>query len=118
MSTPSTVLGAPGSTSGTTRVVPKRAVGWWAIGLSVVGIAAWIILPVITTVFRESYPITNTTFMPIIGVVLVDAAAIFNALGLFLWKERSVLNIVAAAITIPAALLLTLMFVGEGIAGV
>lgn len=99
-------------------MVPKRAVGWWAFGLSVAGIAAWVILPVITTVFRESYPITDTAFMPIIGVALVDAAAIFNALDLFLWKERSVLNIVAAAITIPAALFLTLTFVGEGIGGV
>jgi hypothetical protein len=92
-------------------------IGWWALGFSIVGLAAWVILPIITTVFRETFPITDTALMPIIGVVLIDIAAVFNALNVFVWKERSVLGIVAAAITIPAALFFTLMVVGEGLGG-
>jgi len=98
-------------------VAPSRALGWWALVLTIAGLAAWIILPIVTTVFREVYPITDTVVMPIIGVVLIDVAAVFNLLVLVLWKERSVLNIVATALTIPAALFFTFMVVGEGLAG-
>ncbi len=61
---------------------------------------------------------TNTVVMPAIGMVLLDAAAVFNVVSVFRWKERSVLNIVALVLTIPAALLISLIVIGEGLAGV
>lgn len=71
----------------------------------------------ITMTFRETYPVTDTWVMPVIWLVLADVAAGFNVLCVWRWKERSVLNIVAAALTIPAALFVTVMVVGEGLAG-
>jgi hypothetical protein len=56
--------------------------------------------------------------MPAIGTALIDLAAIFNVLCVWPWRERSVLNIVAAAVTIPSAIFFTFMAVGEGLAGV
>lgn len=100
------------------RVTPGRAIGWWALGLSAVGLAAWVFLPVITVAYRETYPVTDSWMMPAIGLVLTDVAAAFNALCIWRFKERSVLNIVAAVLTMPAALFVTLMVAGEGLAGV
>lgn len=102
----------------TRRLTPGRAIGWWTFGLSVLGLAAWVILPMITMAYRETYPVTDTWLMPVLGLVLTDVAAVFNVLCIWRWKERSVLNIVAAVLTIPAALLVTLIVVGEGLAGV
>jgi uncharacterized membrane protein len=96
-------------------ILPKTKVGWWAIGLAVIGIASWVILPIITITFRDKYPVTDTWVMPAIGTVLIDLAAVFSLLCVWPWRERSVLNIVAAVLTITAALLLTIMVVGESI---
>ncbi|MBN1366581.1 MAG: hypothetical protein JW967_01470 [Dehalococcoidales bacterium] len=59
------------------------------------------ILPVITAVFREKYPITDTWAMPAIGTGLVFIAAVINVLCLWWWRERSVLNIVLTVLTVP-----------------
>ena len=100
------------------RLVPGSAVGRWALVLSVLGLSAWVVLPVITGVFRETYPITDTVLMPVIGTILIDAAAAFNVFCVWRCKERSALNIIATILTIPAALFFTFMVVGEGLAGV
>ncbi len=101
-----------------TRVVPGRPVGWWALAVSAVGLASWIVLPIITMTLRETYPITDTALMPVIGVVLVDVAAFFDVLCIAVWKERSLVNLAVAAVTVAAALFFTFMVVGEGLAGV
>jgi hypothetical protein len=77
---------------------PETPLGWWAIGLSVLGLAAGVVLPMISMTFRETYPVTDTWVMPVI------------------W--RSVLNIVAVALIVPTALFVTFMVVGEGLASV
>lgn len=69
------------------------------------------------TDFREKYPVTDTWIMPAIGTVLIDVAAVFNLLCVWPWRERSVLNIVAAVLVIPIALLFTLIVVGEILGG-
>lgn len=99
------------------HVAPDRPIGKWALWLTVAGLSAWVVLPVITTVFRETAPITDTWVMPVIGVVLIDVAAVFNLLCMFVWKERSLLNIIATVLTVPAAAFFTFMVVGEGLAG-
>jgi uncharacterized membrane protein len=55
--------------------------------------------------------------MPAIGTVLIDLAAVFNLLCVWRWRERSVLNIVAAVLVIPMALLFTFIVVGESLGG-
>lgn len=99
-------------------VTPRRVIGWWTLGLSVLGLAAWIILPLITITFRERYPVTDTWVMPAIGLVITDLAALFNVLCIWLWKERSILNIVSTVLTIPVALFVIFLVVGEGLAGI
>ncbi len=98
-------------------VLPKTALGWWALGASVVGIASWVVLPAIHAVFRDVYPITNTWVMPAIGTALLDAAAILNVLVIWRRREQSVLNIVAPVLVILMALLFTFIVVGESISG-
>jgi hypothetical protein len=99
-------------------ILPKTTAGRWALILTVVVIAACAALPIITITFRDKYPVTDTWVMPAIGTVLIDLAAVFNVLCVWPWRERSVLNIIAAALTVPSALFFTFMVVGEGLAGV
>ncbi|TFD79867.1 hypothetical protein [Cryobacterium fucosi] len=77
-----------------------------------IGLASWLILPVVTTIFRETYPVTDTWVMPAIGTVRIDAAAVLNVLCVWLWRERSVLNVIALGVTVPLALVFV---VGEGL---
>ncbi len=107
-----------GSSPRKVRILPGTKAGWWAFGLSILGIASWIILPVITTVFGEKYPVTDSYVMPLIGTILIDIAAVFNVLCLWHWRERSVLNVILTVLVVSAALFVTVFFVGEGIAGV
>src|SRR5665647_2209890 len=100
------------------RFWPKAPLGWTAVALAVVGVGSWAVLPMITSQFGDQYPITDSWVMPAIGAVLIMVAAIVNVLALWIWKQRSVLNIVATVVTVPLALLFTLIVVGEGLAGV
>ena len=99
-------------------ILPKTTAGRWALILTVIVIAACMALPIITITFRDKYPVTDTWVMPAIGVVLIDLAAVFNILCVWPWRERSVLNIVAAVLTVLSALFFTFMVVGEFLAGV
>ena len=97
--------------------IPRSVLSWWALGLSALGLGAWVVLPLVTAVFADEYPITNTGVMPAIGTILIVVAAIFNVLCVWLWKERSTLNILAAVVTIPAAIFLGVMVGGQMIGG-
>lgn len=99
-------------------ILPKTKAGRWALILTVIVIAACVALPIITINFRDKYPVTDTWVMPAIGTVLIDLAAVFNILCVWPWRERSILNILAAILTVPSALFFTFMIVGEGLAGV
>ena len=98
-------------------VLPKTKAGWWVLILTVIVIAACVSLPIITINLRDKYPVTDTWVMPAIGTFLIDLAAVFNILCVWPWRERSVLNIVAAVLTVPSALFFTFMVVGESLAG-
>jgi hypothetical protein len=98
-------------------VLPRTKAGRWALILTAIVIAACAALPIITITLRDIYPVTDTWVMPAIGTVLIDFAAIFNVLCVWPWRERSVLNIVAAVLTVLSALFFTFMVVGEGLAG-
>jgi hypothetical protein len=98
--------------------MPRSAAGWWAIALSVIGLGSWVVLPLITINFRDTFPITDTALMPIIGLVLVDLAALVDGLCVTRWKERSTLNIIALVITLPAALFFSFIVIGGALGGV
>lgn len=100
------------------RFWPRAPLGWTAVGLAVVGVGSWVVLPMITARLGDQYPITDSWVMPAIGAVLIMVAAIVNVLALWIWKQRSVLNIIATVVVVPLALLFTLIVVGEGLAGV
>ena len=99
-------------------ILPKTRSGWWALISTVIVIAACAALPIITITLRDKYPVTDTWVMPAIGTILIDLVAVFNVLCVWPWRERSILNIIAAVLTVPSALFFTLMVVGEGLAGV
>ncbi|HEX6954915.1 MAG TPA: hypothetical protein VF156_08555 [Agromyces sp.] len=96
---------------------PTQRIGWVAVIAAIIGLGAWIVLPLITTLFRETVPVTDTVVMPIIGVVLTLVAAVLNVLALTAWRQRNVLNLIAALLTAPAALVFLVFLVGEGLAG-
>lgn len=86
-------------------VVPDSRIGWWAIGLAATAGVGWIVLPVIgALVGGDRYPAVSSATM-VAAMLLVIAAAVFNALSVSLWKQRSVLNIVMAVLTIPNAVI-------------
>jgi hypothetical protein len=97
---------------------PNTRNSWWTLVASVIGIASWLVLPVITMKFRDIYPITDTWVMPAIGTLLIDMAAILNVIVIWRCKERSILNIIAAVLVIPMALFFTFFVIGEGLGGV
>jgi hypothetical protein len=55
--------------------------------------------------------------MPAIGTVSILVAAVLNVLSVWLWTQRSVLNIVAMAVVAPTALFFSFVVVGETIGG-
>lgn len=107
---------SPGPTS-TSRTWPTAPSGWFALGVALVGMGSSIVLPIITTHFRDDYPVTDTVVMPIVGLVLVTLAAIINVLTLWLGKQRSLLNVIAATLTVAASLSFGLFVIGEGLSG-
>ena len=99
-------------------VLPKTKAGRWALILTVIIIAVCVSLPVITINFRDRYPVTDTWVMPAIGTILIDLAAVFNVLCIWLWRERSILNILFVVLTVLSALFFTFMVIGECLSGV
>lgn len=99
-------------------LLPQERSGKVAIWLSTIGFSSWVILPLITTFFRESAPITDTWVMPFIGVVLMLVAAVANVITFVFLRQRSVLNVVFLSVTTVYALFVTVMLVGEGLAGI
>lgn len=98
-------------------VWPNSTIGWLALGFSVTAAISLVIFPLITTLFRKIYPITDTWIMPTIQISVMDLAAIINVYVVWRVKERAAMNIVAAALVIPMALLFTFMLIGETMGG-
>lgn len=99
-------------------ILPETKAGRWTAIATAVVILACAALPMVTISFRHTYSVTDTWVMPAIGTVLIDLAAIFNILSIWHWRERSLLNIAAAIVTLAAAIFFTFMVVGEGLSGV
>jgi hypothetical protein len=119
MSHPSTSSGpATGRpTASQPALWPTAGSGWLALAAAAVGLGSWIVLPIVTTVFRDTYPVTDTVVMPIIGLVLVVLAAIINVLTFWLGEQRSTLNRVAIVLTVAATVFFGVFVIGEGLGG-
>ena len=98
-------------------VWPSAPRGWWALAMAAIGLGSWLVLPVVTTFFRESYPITDTVLIPIIGLALVALAAVANVLVVWRGGQRSAANLIAAVLTCGASLFLGFFVIGEGLGG-
>lgn len=82
-----------------------------------VGLGSWIVLPIVTCLFADTFPVTDTVVMPIVGLVLVTLPAIVNVLTLSLGRQRSVMNIVATVLTVAAPVFFEVFVIGEGFGG-
>lgn len=103
---------------GHTLFWPQTGLGRWALVMTVVAIASWFLLPLITVNFRDTYPITDTWVMPAILTLLTDTATALGIAAIWLRDERSVLTLAALCLMVPAALFVTAMVISEGLAGV
>lgn len=100
-----------------TRIVPDTGFGWLAVIAAAVGLGSWIVLPVITSLLRDEYPVTDTYLMPVIGLVLTVIAAVVNVLAVWLGRQRSIMSLVAMFLTVMASLFFGLFVIGEGLSG-
>lgn len=112
----------PGSGSGPPTAPPSGTwptapSGWLALAAAAVGLGSWIVLPIVTTLFADTFPVTDTVVMPVIGLVLVVLAAMINVMTLWLGRQRSAMNIVATVLTVAATLFFGVFLIGEGLGG-
>ena len=112
-SEPPSVGGAPK----TSPLLPTAPSGWIALAAAGIGMGSWIVLPIVTSLFADEYPVTDTIVMPIIGLVLTVLAAVVNVLVLWLARQRSLANILATVLTVSAAVFFGFFVIGEGLGG-
>ena len=80
--------------------VPTSRIGWWAVFLAAAAVISWTALPVVgALVFGEQ----NSGGFMFAAMVLAVIAAVFNLLAVSVWKQRSILSIVAVVLTVPNA---------------
>jgi hypothetical protein len=83
-------------------IAPSSKTGWWALALAACAAVSWTALPVLgLLVFGEQ----NSGSFMLAAMVLAVAATIFNLLAVTVWRQRSVLNIVAVVVTVPNAVI-------------
>lgn len=102
----------------TTTVFPTSAFGWVALVMTLIGLGSWVALPIITALFRDEYPVTDTYVMPVTGLALTVVAAVVNVAAVWRAGERSVLNLIAMFLTVAASMFFGLFVVGEWLSGV
>ena len=107
----------PSRGSASSSMWPTAPSGWFALIAALVGLGSWIVLPIVTTLYRDTYPVTDTVVMPIIGTVLVALAAIVNVVALWLGRQRSGLNVIFTVLTLAGADFFGLFVIGEGLGG-
>jgi hypothetical protein len=104
--------------AGSWHGMPDRPIGWIGVVAAVIGLGAtWVVLPLITTFFGETFPITDTVLMPIIGIVLTAVAAVLNVIALWPARQRNVLTLIATILTVMVTLVFGVFVIGEGLAG-
>jgi hypothetical protein len=98
-------------------MLPTSRGGWAAVVAAAIGLGSWIVLPLVTSLFADEYPVTDTFVMPAIGLALTVVAAVVNVLVLWPGRQRSTLNVIATVLTVSATLFFGFFVVGEGLGG-
>lgn len=96
-------------------ILPSTSLGWWGVGVSLLGFTMFLfILPTITMMFRETYPITDSWVMPTGGaaVLLLGVALGIAALRS---QERSRLVIGVLFVTAVFSLIALATLIGGAI---
>ena len=81
--------------------------------MAAIALMSLIVLPSITMVFRETYPVVDTWVMPAINTVLLDTAAVVALFAIWLKGERSAAGILSFVLTAPIGLFITLSVLSE-----
>ncbi|MHB1018335.1 MAG: hypothetical protein ACYC2X_10695 [Coriobacteriia bacterium] len=104
------------SSAPTNAVMPTRAVGWLAVGLTVAGIASLIAVMVMAAAANDPSAVDNRIM--IASIVLLVGAGLISLLSVSLWRQRSVLNILAVVVCAGALGLLLMLGLGGFFNGV
>jgi energy-coupling factor transporter transmembrane protein EcfT len=97
---------------------PHEKPGKVSLWFAVAAFALWVVLPLLTSAFRETVPVTDTWVMPFIGVVGVAIAAAVNLFTYVFNRQRSVTNLIALSLTVSFTVFSAAFLIGEGLAGV
>ena len=86
--------------------LPQDKLGWSAIIVAGVSAVSWVLLPVLGALIGgDRYPMVSSATM-VTAMAIAIGAAVFNLLCVSIWKQRSVLNLLAAALTVPTAVII------------
>lgn len=97
---------------------PQERSGKFSLLIGVIAFGIGFLLPVITGIFGETYPVTDSWVMPTIGVAVMLVAAATNIITYTFMRQRSVANLVMLSITVFWACFTATFLIGEGPAGV
>ena len=97
-------------------VMPTSGAGWLAIGLTVAGVASLIAVMVMASAANDPGAVDNGIM--IAAIVLLFGAALISLLCVTLWRQRSVLNILAVVVCAGALGLLLMLGLGGFFNGV
>ncbi|MEY3990108.1 MAG: hypothetical protein RI985_1189 [Chloroflexota bacterium] len=92
--------------------LPHTTSGFVAIGLSIMALLLWVLLPMVTVRYRDIYPITDSWVMPTFGGVVSIAVALFNIYEVWWHKQRAWLNIIVTVILGCVAIIALMVLVG------
>lgn len=98
--------------------LPREKAGRVALWFTTAGFASWLILPAVTTLFRETFPITDTVVMPIIGVAMITIASVVNFITYVFLRQRSVANLICFSLTVVFTIFSATFLIGEGLSGI
>lgn len=91
---------------------PQTRIGIGAVVAGVLALSLWIILPMVTMAYRETYPITNSWVMPTIGGVTSIIVALLNVYVVWWRAQRAWLNLFSMVVLVLVALMSLLILVG------
>ena len=92
--------------------LPSTISGFVAIGLSIMALSLWVILPMVTVRYRDIDPITDSWVMPTVGGAVSIAVAIFNLYEVWWHKQRSWINMMLTVIVGIVAMIALMVLVG------
>ena len=100
----------------TAAVMPTNGIGWLAVGLTVAGVAG--LIAVMVMAGNANDPSAVDSRIMIASIVLLVGAGLISLLCVSLWKQRSVLNILAVVVCAGALGLLLMLGLGGFFNGV